>query len=1252
MLLVSVVNETTNAELDLSLPVLWDDTVQQMKEKLFCYTNIPGQLWYPRLISVKLDNEILTKDSLTLIQSIDWHKKEPVYVKHLMDEIQSDFDKGLLFEMNEDKLNDLYDKYKDKWTDISNDDIEFCTRFITFKSNPIVYANLRPRIEDYLNKVLAEKQKVSKIYQEEQDKMGEYYQFIKNDTRKDLVDVTSNIFSMNVLFKRKGPTVRFINILQLFNSLDLDETIPFVALSGSVLKRKPPAIRVYNQLFEIGVSEKEFKNWFVNEKVKLGQMTYKKIKGILIKYKIEYGLYLTINISETGDLSVNFSTNKQMSITNDYANLSQLITEYTTTFINTLDTKYNHIYKKGSSIKDLSYFDTFITNITANGEIKKVLKNKLATFLKSRYYSENLFDPKDTLNKDILSMFYKKYGKMITDDDDEIERKGITTIVQNHPENLTKSLVTVNLANCHQQIIIVLLHIQYLSRFIEKEYPQQEGMDQEDEFVFAEEEEKEHKLKMKSNIKQLKEQGVKVLSTNCQKQRQPIISDSMQPLGDSYELTFNHIRYICDKEEYPYPGFTNENIICCFKKDQRRKEPFIRNISSQQLEENVQPSNYFVEIMHNNIKYKTFVIKSLSDLKKHKYHFLDNLGNLIPITNDQLILQIDTKEDLFLEPVPLTVILTAPPKNKCNYAPDFDKRLPEDIHAQCRDIHADKKFFGYNLNGYPCCFDKPRKEIVTRKKKEVDLLKQHIITTDKILESNRLGTLPNGLNQLFNVIAKNAENENSHFYRMGVIQNNSSLLNVILLVLDNKINDKLLANSIDFRNLLAEYVSDNSHFKSLNQGDVSLTFSKDQFILYLTQNTLRPSMILDLLTKLIHINIIILDYTNEHNITVLCSKYITYDTSNPFMLIAKRGANYELIIRLDNEDSDRKLTKQFSYSDDIIRLVYSYYIESCSVSFNYPEVYPYKKPLSHKLILKVFSKSEDHKIESQIINEFNKTHLLLTKSKFLIPIMETGIIPDLSIQDSYLPSLDVQLKGFDLLNKALNSINGQYNKTIDKAEISGQIIQSDKLVAVMTNYGIIIPISPTEKVKHLPIYDYHYYSDVDHFLYNDASYDTMEQLLDQRLVFTRNQTRISYFVYKAKLFIANQLSNNQQDVKAQLVDIIQEFNQTMENKFERVTKIIRGVLSEAVINTSDSTAENLEMNDTIEPLRIDKDLFDFIVDVISHDIIIGDNDSEIINNFVSKPEFLHEKRKDNIDSLISNINDLDIFIRGRSKQEL
>ena len=53
---------------------------------------------------------------------------------------------------------------------------------------------------------------------------------------------------------------------------------------------------------------------------------------------------------------------------------------------------------------------------------------------------------------------------------------------------------------------------------------------------------------------------------------------SGKKLVDSYPLIYKGARLICPTEEYPYPGFTQKNAICCFTKDQRNNDKYISNM--------------------------------------------------------------------------------------------------------------------------------------------------------------------------------------------------------------------------------------------------------------------------------------------------------------------------------------------------------------------------------------------------------------------------------------------------------------------------------------------------------------------------------------------------------------------------------------------------------------------------------------------------------------------------------------------------
>lgn len=92
----------------------------------------------------------------------------------------------------------------------------------------------------------------------------------------------------------------------------------------------------------------------------------------------------------------------------------------------------------------------------------------------------------------------------------------------------------------------------------------------------------------KVNIKQaggkIKNRKLGINTLSCQKIRQPTLING--PLGPYTVKTYplkdpktNNV-FTCNNKNFPYPGFTNVNSICCFKKDQRNKYIFKKNIGA------------------------------------------------------------------------------------------------------------------------------------------------------------------------------------------------------------------------------------------------------------------------------------------------------------------------------------------------------------------------------------------------------------------------------------------------------------------------------------------------------------------------------------------------------------------------------------------------------------------------------------------------------------------------------------------------
>lgn len=79
------------------------------------------------------------------------------------------------------------------------------------------------------------------------------------------------------------------------------------------------------------------------------------------------------------------------------------------------------------------------------------------------------------------------------------------------------------------------------------------------------------------DFKKLKDIGVAVDVVSCQKFRRPQIYTEGSTVK-THTLDVNNSKLFCPKEPYIYPGFTNVNVPCCFKRDQRSKQVYKRNV--------------------------------------------------------------------------------------------------------------------------------------------------------------------------------------------------------------------------------------------------------------------------------------------------------------------------------------------------------------------------------------------------------------------------------------------------------------------------------------------------------------------------------------------------------------------------------------------------------------------------------------------------------------------------------------------------
>lgn len=1231
---VIVVNKTNNDIINEKEPnILVDDNLSVIKEKLFAFNT--GISFLPSLLKVEVkdknNNFILLKDHNSLVFSLDSLPEKPsIYITNIFDVIEGTFDVLSLYkDKNSKEFDDIYEKLKNEYIDLSEDDFEFIIKVIFLKNNEY-NEEVKIDVNEYITNALSNKEALLKKYTSLEKGLENFYNLARTtldyDKLYDTIDDGIPMFSytnISLLIRGKnfetGVRGKFIKLLQIFNQLELSEKIPFLAISTN--ESNDPMIKIYNKLIE-NIPEKEIKSWILNEKKKMNIMSYKKIKGLLIKYHIDDTTFITLNLLDNGIINAKLTLNENEYKINELLQFIKDGSDYVIDILNTLQGVFLQSKRLDSTINSDIFIDSITGSLTTNLLINR---NKFNVALTNMYISNNIFELKDTISEDVLSLYYKKIGKREWDEKDtESDRKGITVNIRDNPYQLGSSIINIYGAFNLNQMIVIVKQLALISE-LDIEYDEEE-----DEIT--------QKLKEKSHIKSLRKQGVTILSTKCQKPRQPIVDANTNPIGNSYILDYSGIKYVCPKKDYPYPGFTNENIVCCFKKDQRRRPAYIRNMKSSDFDILVQPSNFKITVQdpHSKNTYQTFAIKVISDYidgfdetnSMSRYYYISNTNELVSITNNKLVDVLTNEEEngIWLDSMPLAKVITEPPKNKCNFPPDMNKKSEDDINAPCQH-HSKNKIFGYNLNSYPCCFDKEREPVINRKKKISDITKQHILISDKILDYQRIGYLPPNLDNIFNKLLTG----DNMYYRMGIVQNNAAFLNAILLACENTINNKQLNNSNEFKKHIVNHLNENmEEYQKLNGGNINMKYGKLQnYIDYIleTKGIIQWNDMIDIIQRLANINILIIDIPYKSsdstniidydNTTLVCNPFLKYNKERDYIILIKRGNTFEVVI--DMKD-DNVIKTKFKYSENdtiknnLVNFLVDYYTMSCVREDVFPESFTFDEMYTLNELNNLL-KDTPHQIIGQIINKFKKVNYILTKKGVLIPIKETGItnigktMTLQSLVDSNkLLNLAQYKTGINLLNKILDKNISIRGITLDS--------ENKNITSILTNFGQHIPLLPTlhQNENDIVVLDYKYHIDIDDILFDDTVKTTNKQK-----EWSMHINELKNKIYQTKLDIASKVSQNDQ-IKSDIININTEVKVPRINKINNIVSIFKNILGTQFI---------------------DNELNNFILKTIANDVINDNIENLLLNNLVTSDVFNPDEIiKRDTESVLLSIDDI------------
>lgn len=1115
----NLIDTRNNNLLNDDFVVLIDESLNDLKERLFYYHD--DTKYYPNLLKLTDNNDNIIYKNQILVDYNNENKN--IYVTSLLDIIDDELKKQKVTaneiyqyykSNNSDEITKLYNMINEGYLDLTEDDLigVIC---ILLKDK---YDNLTPEYNAYLQKIKDCRNNVIQNYQDREESLDDFYKSCKNDDLSDYYTQKAPIVFKDVSIEFKHESVklgvkgRFIKLESIFNQFELSDTIPFMAISSDKVN---PLVKVYSHISD-NVSTKEFKSWVLSdkkEKVGFGGdkgsrvVTYKKIKGILFKVKVNSTEFITVNIYNNGIIECRIKFSESTDWNTDLQNIIEKIRTIVDKCVSQIN-KLNDIFIQSKRLNIVSA-NASVQSLTCSVELQKRIDlYHMIEKVMDVYYSEHIFGAKEGKSEESISLFYKKF--LNSSDGVSVqrmkiacaqsalgtlnERKGITVNIQDNPYSIG-SILNIYSASDINEIYLIVDQIAYID-------------------VLNPEDSADQKVKEKSNIKSLrKEYNIPILSTSCQKQRQPVIDDTLQPLKnmidrktkkplvDSYPLIYKGVRLICPTEEYPYPGFTQKNAICCFTKDQR-----------------------------TNVKY------------------ISNMG------------------------------------------------LDEGAQASVKKTNGTSK--------------------------------QYILTTDKILEYNKLGTLLPIFDNIFNKLPTNIKDvKNGIFYRIGVLQNNNAFLNAVSLGIHN-------GKEIDidrFKNTIVTKLKANPKlFFKLNNGLVKLKYNNlDNYIKWITdtKNIMNIDDLIDLLRNIFEYNIVIFNIptiyskstakVNEEMIKIMCYFNCQPTEEHPYLVIFKRENKYELLVYYN----ELKMKYSFVYGDsDTFKLVKDFYQQTCVKTEKYPKGYSqfqYDKLYNCEEIIRILNDTE-YKIIGQLVNKDKKIVALISKNNVIIPIKEATV---LLIDELDLYTQTPLINGNDYLNniKELNKILKNHNLH----QITIKAITSKNNGLVTNLEGYIIPILPTKDLEiDLPKVDYNYY----HF---DDIRDT--EIKNAQVVYSEKSNKEVSNIYNVKQQLSKIITNSKK--LTNYIKTIQSSVQYMTASRFDIIELYTSIFNNIIQVMKESHDVNIDNNM-------------LYLSIIANEIIDDNKENLFFKGIVVNPNYdTSEIKIRPNESVVYNIKDLYSFIQ-------
>lgn len=1102
-----------------------------------------------------------------------------IYITHLFDWLPIDKLSEYLIVENQ---KELFDKLKYKFRNLTEEDLSKAID-ILFKKN-VQQQDLSEQLLAYISEIKEKRNSAIKKYSI--PKIIKYNKQYHTTNYGNIVSINGkkipSFLYNNVILKVVGEncklTDRIIKLHTFFNTFELSETIPFIA----VFDKTNPSIKTYNELS--GISEREIKSWIIHEKKKDGQIVFKKFKGIALRVYIPIlDKYMFVNLLENGIMNCEVKLEEETDIQTIISQMKSSIGDVINTINKTkiyfsarrqLDT----ISNSSINIKSIDVIiDTKEDSIIHKGWTNYIVSNLLGY----------VFQLKQTTSEDMISFFYQNIQS--------IQKGGVTISIKDHPYELGKSVINMYALPHLSCMFIILRHISTIVDLYTLEAAER-GVEIEPEF---------QQIRKQQKIRTQKKKGAEVDSKKCQEGRRPDILDK-EPVDleqGKYVIKYKGKIYQCNYTDYPYPGFTSSMVPCCFRSDRRDKiEDAKYIVSTNENDIPYQPSNLIINILQDDKQYRTYVIRRVHIDDIIKYYFINEANKLIQINNEELIRKLNYQDDIWFSPIPLSHLLGLDvgikytSKNK----PDFSIRDIIDVHKVC-STKRENLYFGYNKDSIPMCFKTPD----LPKPIEYDNYIVKNIKNPHVLDNNRLGYLYENLHLLFN--EKLNKNKKVIYLRKGVLQNKKSFMNVFYK-LASEINPMWSKEMLD--DIISKTLTENI-FKELNGGNIANKFQsieRYKKYIYYSKKIIKWNDLVDLMTRILEINVLIYEIpvikkngdADNDNIQILCNWYKKIDPQLPFVILLKREDTYEIVVEFDIKNDQTKSI--LSISDPIVDFTVKYHTESCIVYNQFPK--EYSKFFSTERITAKYLierlKNTPFNIKYQVYNTFNSVNYLQLDTNELLVIEESGLLPD--IERKSFSDLDIQ--SLPTISKYINFI-AKINEFLDekhKYKILGYTENSEKYVdSCLTNLDFLVPVKPSQfKDDKYPLLKIKYNHNIDKVI--------SESNIDKKRI-----------EYKEKI---DTISDNIKMIKNHLGKIFTETSSTNERITNKIKEIITSTISKnekfiKVYTILKKIIDFLMNQNTQEQIiKIDELELTFILHHITNEILNDTIDQLLLQNII------------------------------------